>query len=163
MQKQIQVQWLPYKDLDLAVVPDYIKDNLNLKTSKTILICCDKAERYVPDRCLRQFGMAQPIPGKVKRWEKRIRALDEGVDLSKESDSEANEKLQAEIKEWLDRRLHILEDGEGVDESDYIDWYEKITRKSVGRPESLESEFQRTVSRFHPRKSSSYYKLLLEH
>lgn len=142
---QIQVQWLPYKDLDLVLVPEHIESNLNLKASKTMLICFDKAERHMPDRCLRQFGMPQPIPENVKRWEKKIRALSEGKDLTNETELEANGTVQAELKEWLDRKLHIVEGGEGVDESEYMQWYEKITRKFVSRPESLESEFQRTV------------------
>lgn len=100
----------------------------------------------MPDRCMRQFGLPQPIPKKVKRWEKRIRALDEGVDLTDEVDSDAKERLQSEVKEWLERKLRIIEDVEGVSENEYMEWYERITRKSVGRPESLESEFQRTAS-----------------
>lgn len=143
-----QVQWLPYKDIDFGVVPDHIKDHLNLKTARTMLICFDKAERHMPDRCLRQFGLPQPIPQKVKRWEKRVRSGDQGIDLTKETESEAKGKVQAEVKDWLDRKLHILEGGDGVDESEYVQWYEKITRKFIGRPESLESEFQRTVSQF---------------
>ena len=142
---QIQVQWLPYKDLDLVLVPEHVESNLNLKASKTMLICFDKAERHMPDRCLRQFGMPQPIPENVKRWEKKIRALGEGKDLTNETELEANRTVQAELKEWLDRKIHIVEVGEGVDESEYMQWYEKITRKFVSRPESLESEFQRTV------------------
>ncbi|EXC09160.1 hypothetical protein L484_005116 [Morus notabilis] len=159
------VQWLPYKDIDFAVVPDHIKDNLNLKLARTMLICIDKAERHMPDRCLRQFGSPQPIPQKVKRWEKRIRSGDQGIDLTKDTElkakgkvhaevkdltkdteSETKGKVHAEVKDWLDRKQHIVDGVDDVDESEYMQWYEKITRKFIGQPESLESEFQRTVA-----------------
>ncbi|PON48172.1 Aminotransferase-like mobile domain containing protein [Parasponia andersonii] len=140
------VQWLPYQDLDFSVVPEHIKDNLDLRRSKTVLICFDKAEKQLPDRCLRQFGLPQPIPEKVKRWEKKIRTPSHGADLTKDAEVEAKVKLQAELKEWLERKLHIVEGGDDVDESEYMQWYGKITRKFLGRPESLESEFQRTVA-----------------
>ncbi|XP_062087709.1 protein MAIN-LIKE 2-like [Humulus lupulus] len=140
------VQWLPYKDLDFSVVPEHIKDNLDLRRSKTMLICFDKAEKHMPDRCLRQFGLPQSIPEKVKRWEKKIRTPGPGKDLTNDVESEAKVKLQAELKEWLERKLLIVESGDDVDESEYMQWYEKITRRFLGRPESLESEFQRTVA-----------------
>lgn len=110
-----------------------------------MLVCFDKAERHLPDRCLRQFGMPQPIPKDVQRWERKIRALDQGIDLVKDIQCELKGKVQSELREWLERELNIVECEDGVDESSYMEWYERITRKFVGRPESLESEFQRTV------------------
>lgn len=142
----IQVKWFPYKDFDYTVIPEGIKNKMILRTSKTMLICFGKAERHLPDRCLRQFGMPQPIPEDVQIWERKIPAVDQGVDLSKDMESGGKGKMRSEIREWLERRLHILEGEEGVDESTYMEWYENITRKFVGRPESLESEFQRIVS-----------------
>lgn len=142
----IQVKWFPYKDLDHAIIPEDIKNNLILRTSKTILICFGKAERHLPDRCLRQFGMLQHIPEDVQKWERKIPAVDQGVDLSTDVELGGKGKMRSEIKEWLERRVHILEGNDGVDENTYMDWYERITRKYVGRPESLESEFQRIVS-----------------
>ncbi|KAH7547153.1 protein MAIN-LIKE 2 [Ziziphus jujuba] len=144
--KPCDVQWLPYTDLDCTVIPEDIKNHLNLRTSKTMLVCFDKAERHLPDRCLRQFGMPQPIPKDVQRWERKIRALDQGVDLTKDVQSEAKGKVQSELREWLERELYIMVGEDGVDESNYMEWYGRITRKFVGRPESLESEFQRTVA-----------------
>lgn len=140
------MKWYPYKDLDSSVIPEDIKNNLILRTSKTMLICFGKAERHLPDRCLRQFGMLQPIPEDVPKWERKIPALDQGLDLSKEMDVELKGKIRSEIREWLERGFYIVEDEGGADESEYMEWYEKITRKFVGRPESLESEFQRIVS-----------------
>lgn len=142
----IQVKWLPYKDLDSSSSVGDIKESLILRASKTVLVCFDKAERHLPDRCLRQFGMLQPVPMDVPRWERKIRALDQGSDLSKETDLQLKGKNQAELREWLERRLRIVQVEEVVDEIKYMEWYERITRKFVGRPESLESEFQRIVS-----------------
>jgi hypothetical protein len=120
------------------VIPDHIKSTLILGRSKTMLICFDKAERHLPNRCLRQYGMLQSIPDDVERWERKSRGVDSGVDLSG--------KMESELTEWMDRQLHIVDGDEGVDESEYMDWYMRITRRFIGRPISLSSEFQRTVS-----------------
>ncbi|KAK9939647.1 hypothetical protein M0R45_016337 [Rubus argutus] len=140
------VKWLPFKDLDYSPELEDIKESLILRASETVLICFDKAERHLPDRCLRQFGMLQPIPKDVQRWERKIRFSDQGLDVSKEMNIQLKGKNQAELKEWIDRRLHIVEGEESVDENNYMEWYERITRKFVGRPESLESEFQRIIT-----------------
>ena len=102
-----------------------------------MLICFDKAERHLPNRCLRQYGMPQSIPEDVERWERKTRGVDGGVDLSG--------KMESELSEWMNRGDHIVDGDEGVDESEYMQWYLQITRKFVGRPISLSSEFQRTV------------------
>lgn len=103
-----------------------------------MLICFDKAERHLPDRCLRQFGMNQTIPEDVQRWERKSRGVDGGVDLSL--------KMESELNEWSRRRLHIVEAEEDVEESEYMQWYLNITRKLVGRPIPISSEFQMMVS-----------------
>ncbi|KAH8517939.1 hypothetical protein H0E87_005742 [Populus deltoides] len=136
--KTTDVEWLPYKIMDSTVIPKDIKNTLILGRSKTMLICFDKAERHLPDRCLRQYGMLQPIPEDVERWLRKSRGVDGGVDLSG--------KMESELNEWMDRQLHIVDGDDGVDESDYMQWYWKMTRKVVGRPISLSSEFQRTIS-----------------
>ncbi|XP_050370587.1 protein MAIN-LIKE 2-like [Argentina anserina] len=140
------VNWLPYKDLSFSPNLDDFSESLILQTSKTVLICFDKAERHLPDRCLRQFGMLQPIPKDVQQWERKIKWSNNGVDVTKQTNLQLKGKNQAELKEWIDRRLHIITDEENVDESMYMEWYERITRRFVGRPESLESEFQRIVT-----------------
>lgn len=102
-----------------------------------MLICFDKAERHLPDRCLRQFGMQQPIPQDVQRWERKSRGVDGGVDLAG--------KMESELTEWIDRHLRVVDIDEDVDENDYMPWYSNITRKLVGRPVPMSSEFQRMV------------------
>ncbi|KAF7815767.1 protein MAIN-LIKE 2 isoform X1 [Senna tora] len=134
--KPCDVEWLPYRNMDSMVIPEHIKSTLIIGRSKTMLICFDKAERHLPNRCLRQYGMLQSIPEDVERWERKSRGVDGGVDLSG--------KMESELNEWMDRQLHIVNGDEGIDESEYMQWYLKITRKFVGRPISLSSEFQRT-------------------
>ncbi|KAF1881494.1 hypothetical protein Lal_00021472 [Lupinus albus] len=134
--KPCDVEWLPYRNLDSMVIPEHIKSSLILGRSKTMLICFDKAERHLPNRCLRQYGMLQSIPDDVERWERKSRGVDGGVDLSG--------KMEQELNEWMDRLLNIVDGDEGVDESEYMDWYLRITRKYIGRPISLSSEFRRT-------------------
>ncbi|KAG5027217.1 hypothetical protein GYH30_022985 [Glycine max] len=134
--KPCDVEWLPYRNMDSMVIPEYIKSTLILGRSKTMLICFDKAERHLPNRCLRQYGMLQSIPDDVERWERKSRGVDGGVDLSG--------KMESELNEWMDRQVSIVDGDEGADESEYMEWYMRITRKFIGRPISLSSEFQRT-------------------
>lgn len=102
-----------------------------------MLICFEKAERHLPDRCVRQFGMLQGIPNDVHRWERKSRAYDHGVDILG--------KMQYELDEWAMRRFYVVEGDDDVDEKEYMQWYEKITRKFVGRLTSVESEFKGKV------------------
>ncbi|KAI5425739.1 hypothetical protein KIW84_031529 [Lathyrus oleraceus] len=113
--KPCDVEWLPYRNMDNMVIPNHIKSTLILGRSKTMLICFDKAERHLPNRCLRQYGMLQSITDDVEQWERKSRGVDGGVDLSG--------KMESELTEWMDRQLHIVNGDEGVDESVYMDWY----------------------------------------
>lgn len=104
-----------------------------------MLLCFDKAEMHLPDRCLRQLGMHQTIPKDVERWERKSRIVDHGADLMG--------KMDIALKEWSERWLHLVEGGDILDdEGGYMQWYQKVTRKYIGRvTSSLESEYQRTV------------------
>ncbi|KAI3701880.1 hypothetical protein L6452_27320 [Arctium lappa] len=133
--KPSEVEWCPYININDAILPEDIRDNLILGRSNTMLICFDKAERHLPDRCLRQFGLRQPIPLDVQQWERKSRGVDGGVDLSG--------KMETELSEWSDRLLRVVDVDEDVEESEYLHWYLKITRKLVGRPIPISSEFQR--------------------
>ncbi|XP_021593151.1 protein MAIN-LIKE 2-like isoform X2 [Manihot esculenta] len=135
--KPCDVEWLPYNNLDSKLIPKNIASSLILGRSKTMLICFDKAERHLPDRCLRQHGMLQGIPKDVEHWERKSRGVDSGVDLSG--------KMESEVSEWSARKLHIMQYDGGVDESEYMHWYSRITRKFVGRPVSPLPQFQRAV------------------
>lgn len=79
------------------------------------------------------------IPEEVQHWERKTRGVDGGVDLSG--------KMEAEINEWENRRFHIVEAEEVLDEGQYVNWYTRITRRLVGRPIPISSEFQRMVSK----------------
>lgn len=131
------MEWVPYKHMDSTIIPEYIRSTLILGRSRTMLICFDKAERHLPDRCLRQYEMLQSIPEDVPSWVRKSRGVDGGVDLTG--------KMESELSEWEDRRLNIAEEDDNADESEYMQWYLRITRKVVGRPISISSEFQRTV------------------
>lgn len=108
-----------------------------LGRSQTMLICFDKAERHHPDRCLRQYGLHQPIPNLVKRWERKSRGVDGGVDLSG--------KMEAEVNEWFNRWNLIVNVDDAEDDPEYMPWYMNITRRYVGRPIPISSEFQKMV------------------
>ncbi|KAK9073900.1 hypothetical protein SSX86_006494 [Deinandra increscens subsp. villosa] len=134
--KPSEVEWCPYINISDALLPEDIRDNLILGRSNTMLICFDKAERHLPDRCLRQFGLRQPIPLDVQQWERKSRGVDGGVDLSG--------KMETELGEWSDRHLRVVDvDEDVVEETHYLHWFLKITRKVVGRPVPISSEFQR--------------------
>ncbi|XP_070030448.1 protein MAIN-LIKE 2 [Nicotiana sylvestris] len=133
--KPSDVDWCPYSNISHTVIPEHILRSLILGRSKTMLICYDKAERHLPDRCLRQFGMHQTVPEEVQKWERKSRGVDGGVDLST--------KMESELNEWSNRHLYIVEAEEDVEESEYMQWYLRITRKLVGRPVPISSEFQR--------------------
>ncbi|KAL7092940.1 hypothetical protein ACP275_11G012700 [Erythranthe tilingii] len=133
--KPTDVDWCPYANISHTVIPENILNQLILGRSKTMLICFDKAERHLPDRCLRQFGMHQTIPEEVHMWERKTRGVDGGVNLSG--------KLEAELNEWANRRFHVVEAEEDLDEGEYMNWYFRITRRVVGRPVSIAAEFER--------------------
>lgn len=133
--KPSEVDWCPYIHINDALLPNHIRGTLILGRSNTMLICFDKAERHLPDRCLRQFGIRQPIPLDVQQWERKTRGVDGGVDLSS--------KMVSELSEWSERHLRIVDHEDDVEESEYLHWYLKITRKLVGRPIPISSEFQR--------------------
>lgn len=121
-----------------TAIPEDIKASLVLRASRTMLLCFDKAERHLPDRCLRQLGMHQTIPKEVERWERKHRIVDHGVDLMG--------KMELALKEWSKHWVHIVAGGDIADEVEYMQWYQKITRKYIGRvTSSLESKYQRTV------------------
>ncbi|XP_054780055.1 protein MAIN-LIKE 2-like isoform X1 [Prosopis cineraria] len=133
------VRWLPYRDMDCTAIPEDIRASLMLRASRTMLLCFDKAERHLPDRCLRQFGMCQTIPKEVQQWERKSRIVDHGVDLLG--------KMDLALKEWSERWLYIMGSDDSVNEDEYMQWYQKITRRYIGRvTSSLESEYQRTVT-----------------
>ncbi|CAN0897495.1 Protein MAIN-LIKE 2 [Linum grandiflorum] len=139
--KAENVEWIPKQYMETTSIPETIQETLILGRSKTMLICFDKAERHLPDRCLRQYGMGQPIPEDVPRWVRKSRGVDGGVDLCG--------KMESELSEWASRYLHIVAGIDAMDETastEYMEWYLKITRKIVGRPISLSTEFQRTIA-----------------
>lgn len=136
--KASDVEWYPYGNISHTVIPANVVNSLILGRSKTMLICFDKAERHLPDRCLRQFGMNQTIPEDVQWWERKTRGVDGGVDLSL--------KMEPELNEWTNRHLHVMEAEEDIDESEYMQWYWNVTRRLVGRPVPISSEFQRMNS-----------------
>ncbi|CAN1156072.1 Protein MAIN-LIKE 2 [Linum perenne] len=137
--KSSDVEWIALNYMDSTEIPETIRGTLILGRSKTMLICFDKAERHLPDRCLRQYGMFQPIPEDVLRWVRKSRGVDDGVDLSG--------KMEPELNEWASRYIHIVEGSEAADETAYMEWYLRITRKVIGRPIPLSTEFQRTIDR----------------
>ncbi|KAL1555377.1 protein MAIN-LIKE 2-like isoform X2 [Salvia divinorum] len=133
--KATDVDWCPYANISHTVIAESILNQLIFGRSKTMLICFDKAERHLPDRCLRQFGIHQMVPEEVQHWERKTRGVDGGVDLSG--------KMEAELNEWENRRFHIVEAEEDLDEGEYVNWYSRITRRLVGRSIPISSEFQR--------------------
>lgn len=127
------VVWTPYENVD-SIIPEEFKDTLILGKSKTTLICLDKVERHVPDRCLRQFGMHQPVPEDVQR----IKGHD--------GDTDPSRIMKSSCAEWSRRRDLIADEDDIADESEYKRWYSKITRRYIGRHTSLESSFRQAVT-----------------
>ena len=132
-----QVEWQPYHDMD-EIVPEDIKDTLILGRSRTTLICLDKAEKHLPDRCVRQFGFNQPIPQEVPQWK--------GID----GEADQSKSIASSCEDWSKHRDQIVEGDDRVDDSEYLLWYSNITRKFVGRHTSLESMFRQTVTPLIP-------------
>jgi hypothetical protein len=75
-----------------------------------------------------QYCVLHSIPDDVEQWERESRGADGGVGLSG--------KTESELTECMDHQLRI------VYESEYKDWYMRITRKFIGRPISLYIRYQ---------------------
>ncbi|KAL9664442.1 hypothetical protein QQ045_019842 [Rhodiola kirilowii] len=133
--KLSDVEWYPYDNVNPVLIPQEFIDKFMLGRSQTMLICFDKAERHHPDRCLRQYGLHQLIPNPVKRWERKSRGVDGGVDLAG--------KMEAEVTEWFNRWNLIVQVDETEDDPEYMPWYMNITRRYVGRPIPISSEYQK--------------------
>lgn len=114
------------------IIPENMRASLALGKSRTTLFCFHKAEEHLPDRCMRQFGLSQPIP--------------QDVPLPKRNDGEADSKNEdSSCEEWLRRWDNIVKDDTAVGESEYMQWYSTITRRFIGRHASSESLFRETV------------------
>lgn len=84
-----------------GLVPGDVWQSLSLGLSRTVLICNDIAERHIPDNCLQQFGMKQPLPILVQPWERNLEQ-NEDIDLF--------DKMKREIQEWTQRHQRIVKD-----------------------------------------------------
>ncbi|KAK7267523.1 hypothetical protein RIF29_20199 [Crotalaria pallida] len=69
----------------------------------TMLICVDKTERHLSNRCSRQYGMLQSISDDVEHWERKSRGVDDEVTSSDLNLVVTLLKMHMDIKLQLDQ------------------------------------------------------------
>ncbi|XP_020245031.1 serine/threonine-protein phosphatase 7 long form homolog [Asparagus officinalis] len=133
--KIFQMEWEPYTPF-LDHLPPICTEYPVIWRARVPLICFEIVEMHVPNRVLRQFGLAQHVPQFVKKIERKAKKGGHQKDWAAEH--------QNYIHRWNDRHFCIVEQIESTpQESDYYTWYWRITRRWILHATTSPVELQR--------------------
>ncbi|XP_020261002.1 serine/threonine-protein phosphatase 7 long form homolog [Asparagus officinalis] len=133
--KIFQMEWEPYTPF-LDHLPPICTEYPVIWRARVPLICFEIVEMHVPDRVLRQFGLAQHVPQFVEKIERKAKKGGQQKDWAAEH--------QNYIHRWNDRHFCIVEQIEPTpQESDYYTWYWRITRRWILHATTSPVELQR--------------------
>lgn len=119
-----QVIWEPYSHDVLQLLPPICTEGVAIWRARVPLICFEIVEMHVPDRVLRQFGLAQHIPDAIVPIARRDR----------QGRPRANWALEHACfaVQWNQRADHIQDQRHPATQVDeYIYWYWGITRRWI--------------------------------
>ncbi|XP_020254351.1 serine/threonine-protein phosphatase 7 long form homolog [Asparagus officinalis] len=133
--KIFQMEWESYTQF-LPQLPPICTEYQVVWRARVPLICLEIVEMHVPDRVLRQYGLAQHVPQFVEKIERK----------AKKGGQQINWMIvhQAFIHKWNDRHFCIVNQIEPTPrESDYYTWYWDITQRWILHSTTIPVESQR--------------------
>ncbi|KAJ9174995.1 hypothetical protein P3X46_013582 [Hevea brasiliensis] len=123
------ITWEPYNEELLDELPDICIQGCPIWKAVVPLICFHIIEWHQPDRVMRQFGLAQPIP-------RRPMQTDELHEITLQfSESNWAHHHATYINRW-NRREHYIVQGQEMAQplhhhSEYMEWYRRVARRWI--------------------------------
>ena len=125
----MQIIWEPYSNEIIQLLPAYCLQGRDIWRSVVPLICIHIVEWHYPNRVLRQFGFAQPIPDAPYQLD----AL-HAIDL-RDQDADCIVKHARWVDLWA-RHAHCVVGGIASHRtrhyhSQYLEWYRSVTHRWI--------------------------------
>ncbi|CAL8997675.1 unnamed protein product [Prunus brigantina] len=97
-----EVTWQPYARLTESFLPDWLKPQLIMRLSRTVMICFNYVAYHRPDKCIKKFGFRKvdlSACGKVKRHQTKAMSGPEQVDYS----------TKQYVLDWECRHIYLIQ------------------------------------------------------
>ncbi|KAH0988738.1 hypothetical protein GBA52_000221 [Prunus armeniaca] len=97
-----RVTWQPYARLTESFLPDWLKPQLIMRLSRTVMICFNYVAYHRPDKCIKKFGFHKvdlSACGQVKRYQTKAMSGPEQVDYS----------MKQYVLDWECRHIYLIQ------------------------------------------------------
>ncbi|CAB4267801.1 unnamed protein product [Prunus armeniaca] len=97
-----EVTWQPYARLTESFLPDWLKPQLIMRLSRTVMICFNYVAYHRPDKCIKKFGFHKidlSACGQVKRYQTKAMSGPEQVDYS----------TKQYVLDWECRHIYLIQ------------------------------------------------------